>query len=209
MVTATISKGGVRHASPAEAWKAPALTIDGWPVHPHPPDSEVLEFKNDRGDELLGKHILCWGDDGSVSQGWRIGKIVQRNLDSRPVSGPKIDDKFVTFYVQYYDHEGSLAGHVLEWEKYATGELNSWALLDERFSVAAKLQQELLQLDAVMQGIEAKIHPYRSRVTAEECDLDACTLRHVNDLITSKLNVIYQIERKQCQYARFLSSLEK
>jgi len=90
-----------------------------------PPTAAELEFNNDAGDALVGKHLLFnW-----EGVGWCEGVIEERNTSKRE----KIGKDHVNFWV-HYAVDSNTSKHNLELENYAAdgdAEFDSWILLDK------------------------------------------------------------------------------
>ena len=90
-----------------------------------PPTADELEFNNDAGDALVGKHLLFnW-----EGVGWCEGVIEERNTSKRE----KIGKDHVNFWV-HYAVDSNTSKHNLELDNYAAdgeAEFDSWVLLDK------------------------------------------------------------------------------
>ena len=96
---------------------------DGFSVQEEAPTAAQMEFGNDEGDALVGRHILFnW-----QGVGWCEGVIEERNPNPRI----RLGNDIVNFWV-YYALDNNMSRHVLDLDGYQWGaeaEDDSWVLL--------------------------------------------------------------------------------
>ena len=98
---------------------------EGYTEAKQPPSEAELEFGNEAGDGLVGRHILFnW-----AGVGWCEGVIDKRNT----LKGQKIGKDFVNFWV-HYEIDDNTSKHNLELNMYGGGvdeAEDHWVLLDK------------------------------------------------------------------------------
>jgi hypothetical protein len=92
------------------------------------PDTEQLEYKHSRGEELIDRLILFnW-----TAVGWCAGTIQNTNADGRKKIKVGVgESKLANFFV-YYEHDELRALHCLRLEEHGVGDANDfgrWVLL--------------------------------------------------------------------------------